>query len=1055
MPADIVRLPNYALTMPTNQLNIYKASAGSGKTYTLTQEYLRLLLRPNTGARNILAITFTNAATADMKRKIVETLAEIAGGEYKDYQKLAGRNETAEALQKRARAVLRELLHQYQDFSIKTIDSFVQNLIKPFAFELGLPRNYTTNIEEQQLAEDITTKIIEAFGLPDRQEQTDILRNFLSHRNEGGKSLNITDSISKVVKLLFEEKSFGFLEKLGEISGGQFNENINRIKALREKTENEAKAVLSEGSAVISQNNLTASHFHEGQRGLYKWFTKLAESEDIKSTLKEISAPGNSVLKCVEKGILKSGDITAAGALQNCYERLCNLKLSDYFLLEEIHNSIYSLALVNHANEILKEIKEETAAIPISEFNKRIEQALTDENNDFIYERSGARYRHIFIDEFQDTSRLQWKNLKPLFEENLAQGNECLLVGDPKQSIYRFRNADIQQFVNLCQNKGGMAVAVNNLQSNWRSTPGIIAFNNDFYRFINENYTDGFAQAVFEGHEQFFKAETQSLPKEDPQAVRVLIAKNLDNETLNNWYLNETLNIVRKFPVQDVTILCRKKSQCSEVANFLLAHGIPVSTSESLVLSNHIGLCLLVNSLRYINESNAHFNQNKTFYKQMCFILAKELGVWPKHTGTENFYEDWELPETERIFNALHQTCMEQADLYDTVESVLHFWGMESHIDQYILTFLDCVQENRFYGISALLDWWDEYAGQTSVSSSQKQECVQIMTIHKSKGLQFKVVVFPFIWDTKLNYQDLFWISGQQMPNGLNLPAALVRYVNSIAVNEEIADRIEEEKQLTDLDNLNTLYVATTRPQEKLFLLCSAVEKAGRFSSAKAICEFTDAHPEYIEKIEDGNLLPQDTGVLSEATPPDIDFTKKKELKKTSSEAVQKNNAPFVSWRNRMESAYLDTETPTPEILWGNFIHSVLSNIDTAGEHKLQQAIHAGLNEFPQWREQREKAAEFIRNVLEHPVLKPFFSKEYHIKKETGIVSAKGQIHIPDRVAIKGDTAVVLDYKTGSPHKSHHDQVRQYMDLLQEMGLECKQGFIVYLGEELKVEEVS
>lgn len=1042
--------------MPTNQLNIYKASAGSGKTYTLTQEYLRLLLRPGTGARNILAITFTNAATADMKRKIVETLAEIARGEYKDYKKLAGKDESPESLQKQARAALRELLHQYQDFSIKTIDSFVQNLVKPFAFELGLPRNYTANIEESQLAEDITARIIENFGQPERQEQTEILRNFLAHRNEGGKSLNITESITKVVNLLFAEKSFGFLEKLGEISGEQFNENINRIKALREKTENEARAVLAEGSAVISQNNLTASNFHEGQRGLYKWFTKLAESEDIKSTLKEISAPGNSVLKCVGNGILKKDTNQAASQLQNCYEKLCALNLKDYFLLEEILNSIYSLALVNHANEILKDIKEETAAIPISEFNKRIEQALTDESNDFIYERSGARYRHIFIDEFQDTSRLQWKNLKPLFDENLSQGHECLLVGDPKQSIYRFRNADIQQFVNLCQNKGGMAVAVNNLQSNWRSTAGIIAFNNDFYRFINENYTDGFAQAVFEGHEQFFKAETKSLPEADPRAVRILIAKNVDKDYLNEWYLNETLNIVRQFPVQDVTILCRKKAQCSEVANFLLAHGIPVSTSESLVLSNHTGLCLLVNSLRYIDESNARVQQNKEFYKIMCFILARQLGVWPEHPGSENFYEEWSAPGTESLFNALHHACTEQADLYDTVESILHFWGMGGNTDQYILTFLDCMQEKRFCSISALLEWWDEYAGQTSVSSSQKQECVQVMTIHKSKGLQFKIVVVPFIWDTKLNYQDLFWIPEKQMPAGLNLPTALVRYVNSVALSEEMAHKIEEEKQLTDLDNLNTLYVATTRPQEKLFLLCGAMEKAARFSSAKAICDFTEAHPEYIEKIEDGSQLLTDSGVCMEAEQKDTEEDKKEEEpKKPLAEPPQKSGQNITSWRKRMESAYLNAQTPTPEILWGNFIHSVLSNIDTTGERSLRQAVQAGLNEFPQWSGQREKATEFIREVLEHPMLKPFFGKEYHIKRETGIVSANKQIHIPDRVAIKGHTAVVLDYKTGSPHKSHHEQLRQYMDLLQEMGLECRQGFIVYLGEELKVEEVS
>ncbi|MCM1042026.1 MAG: UvrD-helicase domain-containing protein [Bacteroides sp.] len=1031
--------------MQTNSLNIFKASAGSGKTYTLTREYLRLVLRQGTGPRNILAITFTNAATADMKRKIVETLAEVACGKYADWQGLLDgtgiKNETA--LRGRALSVLRFLLHTWQDFSIKTIDSFVQNLIKPFAFELGLPQNYTPNIEETRLSEEITQKIIDDFGLPGMETQTEFLRRFLEHRNETGKSLDLSQSLQQVVNLLFSERSFEALESMKDIGAEQFNGIIARLKAECAKIERSVAEALQQGWEIIQGNQLEASDFHGGSKGVYGWFAKGAEGgmPDAKF-LQAIVNPNATVQNGIGKGVLKK-DSPEAEALTGLCQRLTSIDIGNYFLFNEIQNSIYALALVSRAEEVLEDIKETTSVIPISEFNKRIDRALSSENNNFIFERSGSRYTHVFIDEFQDTSRLQWKNLRPLLEENLSQGNECLIVGDPKQSIYRFRNADMEQFVQLCRGNGDMAVNLNNLQSNWRSEPGIIAFNNDFYRFVSQNSND-LMREVLQGHEQFYRNQTDTLPEADLQAVRLFIARNMGGDCLDAWYLEQTLRIVRQFDPGDVTVLCRKRIQCTAVANFLVANGIAVSTPDSLVLSAHTGLNLVMHSLRYIDS-------RQRFYMGMCFVLAKQLGLWQDGTETNDFYEAWKGKACQKTFSALANLNREQADVYDTVEAVLRFWNMNGKTDQYLLTFLDTVQNGRFGSLSALIEWWDANAGKTPVCPVKNQDCVTVMTIHRSKGLEFKVVVMPFICDTPMNRQDLFWTSPGSIPAEIGLPAALVRYVNAVGSGQTGQD-MEHERQLVDIDNLNVLYVATTRPRHKLFLLCAEPSKnPGGFSSAWSLCRFADAHPEYIEQVEDGATLPEP--IQAETLP--VMPTPAAPEAQTTPPASAAPATPAGPWRSRMQSARFDIQPATPEMEWGNFIHRVLSHIATANEASLQRALDAGLNEYPHLKPRREQALEFIRSVLENPSLRPYFSAGCQIKRETGMADAEGNIHIPDRVAIHGNTAVVLDYKTGAPHKSHAEQVRRYMKLLRDTGMECSQGFLVYLGDRLKVEEVS
>lgn len=1087
-------------TQADNRLLIYKASAGSGKTYTLTQEYMRHLLKPGASVSRILAITFTNAATADMKRKILETLAQIAEGGYPDWKKLLSRHqrqqyqqgpEQADAieaeLQAQARLKLRQILHQYQDFSVKTIDSFVQNLIRPFAFELGLPQNYTPTIELNQLSQEITERLLDECGRPGKENQTEILNQFLQKRDEEEKSLQLNEIIQNTVQLLFDEGSFEALESLKSIHAEDFKNIIGKIQGYCQQAENQVEEILNQGKRIVSLAGLTAEDFHEKSKGLYAWFNP--ESASGSTPPLAIASPSSSILKCVTKGILKSkGRQNDAEALQQCFEALTQLDFSHYALLKEVlNNTIYSLALLERANEILEDIKETTGDIPLSEFNQRIDKALAEENNDFIYERCGIRYHHICIDEFQDTSKLQWKNLRPLVENNLAQGHECLIVGDPKQSIYRFRNANLAQFVNLCEHKGGLEVEVRDLQSNWRSEAGIIAFNNLFYEFIKNQYPfcpdfgenentktpgtadtqndahepalpENLAQRVFKAHEQYHKNHTERLPEPDFNAVRIYLAKKMKGEYLQDWYLRHTLEIVHQHQPGKVAILCQHNAHCRLVADYLVSHGIPVSTPDSLTLGSHDGLRLLIASLRYIDRQ-------EEYYKAEAYHLAKQLGLWP---GTEaDIFKEWASSDTRQRFKALQQIGWQQADVYDTVEAVLRFWKMQESADQFLLTFLDQVQEGRFGRLSDLTDWWTEGGSDTTVCPPPDGQTVRIMSIHKSKGLEFPVVIMPFISNSRLHTSELHWLPTGYMPESIGLPTALVRYVNALNGSPAEKDK-QTEKQMIEIDDLNALYVATTRPCQRLYLLDTVPEKnSNTFKPTDAIARFAELYPDYVELEEDGGeLLPQEENGDLQNVLPSPGFpcdtegvrTDKDNGIKAKEELPSLNGlSRFTStdWRFQAQATALPPSILSQEQEWGNFIHKTLSRILAYTEESLEQALKTSLNEYPMFRERAEEARSALQQLLTHPRLASYFAEGCQVKTEMPIALSPARTYVPDRVVLQDKGAVVLDFKTGEAMSQYKKQVREYMNALNAMGFEPCRGILIYIGDTIHIEEIN
>ena len=924
-------------------------------------------------------------------------------------------------------------------------------------------------------------------GRPGKENQTEILNQFLQKRDEEEKSLQLNEIIQNTVQLLFDEGSFEALESLKSIHAEDFKNIIGKIQGYCQQVENQVEEILNQGKRIVSLAGLTAEDFHEKSKGLYAWFNPESASGSIPPLA--IASPSSSILKCVTKGILKSkGRQNDAEALQQCFETLTQLDFSHYALLKEVlNNTIYSLALLERANEILEDIKETTGDIPLSEFNQRIDKALAEENNDFIYERCGIRYHHICIDEFQDTSKLQWKNLRPLVENNLAQGHECLIVGDPKQSIYRFRNANLAQFVNLCEHKGGLEVEVRDLQSNWRSEAGIIAFNNLFYEFIKNQYPfcpdfgesentktpgtadtqndahepalpENLAQRVFKAHEQYHKNHTERLPEPDFNAVRIYLAKKMKGEYLQDWYLRHTLEIVRQHQPGKVAILCQHNAHCRLVADYLVSHGIPVSTPDSLTLGSHDGLRLLIASLRYIDRQ-------EEYYKAEAYHLAKQLGLWP---GTEaDIFKEWASSDTRQRFKALQQMGWQQADVYDTVEAVLRFWKMQESADQFLLTFLDQVQEHRFGRLSDLTDWWTEGGSDTTVCPLPDGRTVRIMSIHKSKGLEFPVVIMPFISNSRLHTSELHWLPTGYMPESIGLPTALVRYVNALNGSPAEKDK-QTEKQMIEIDDLNALYVATTRPCQRLYLLDTVPEKnSNTFKPTDAIARFAELYPDYVELEEDGGeLLPQEENGDLQNVLPSPGFpcdtegvrTDKDNGIKAKEELPSLNGlSRFTStdWRFQAQATALPPSILSQEQEWGNFIHKTLSRILAYTEESLEQALKTSLNEYPMFRERAEEARSALQQLLTHPRLASYFAEGCQVKTEMPIALSPARTYVPDRVVLQDKGAVVLDFKTGEAMSQYKKQVREYMNALNAMGFEPCRGILIYIGDTIHIEEIN
>jgi len=1050
---------------------VYRSSAGSGKTYTLVREYLNIILRDTDSFRNILAVTFTNKAAGEMKRRLLGCLEELSGpqsGKGKATRTLlpslvedTGLSEAE--ISRNAGEALKKILHRYSDFAIGTIDSFSHRIIRAFAHDFGLPVNFKVELDADELIETAVDLLLDKAG--DDEQLTTLLVNFLENNLENDKSWAIDKSLIEFSRLLLDEESQDQLPKIRSLSIEDFRLVANFLRKKTKEFENSLKEEASLSSKAICDAGLEHDAFAYGKSGISWYFEQIAAGRLDKPV------PGSRVISTVEKDSWSSGKATSADKekienlkplLLDSFQRIQTLigtSFAGYKLYKILIKSVYPLAVLSSIDRILQDFKKQNNLIHISEFNSRIAKIVLGEPVPFIYERIGEKYRHILIDEFQDTSALQWQNFVPLIENSLASGYFNLVVGDGKQAIYRWRNGDVEQFTNLPALKGSEINLLLrerqesldrnftelSLDKNFRSGQEIVNFNNDFFGFVS-GFLDEPRKKVYR---QLF--QHADLAKEGGYINISFTGKGEDEEPVQEVMLQKVHGIIagcrnEGYGFKDIAILCRANREASMVAQMLIENSIPVVSGESLLLNYSPLVRMLTGLVRYIfgpinpvieaetlNHYSELFPGKKPFYKSWLNMdqekRTKTFGTFL----TENLGEEGVDP-------------LKTLPVYDLfIRLVSSFCPLKAS-DPYIQFLLNAVHKFSTDNSSSapdFIEWWDEHYEKLSVVMPSGYDAVQIMTIHKAKGLQFPVVIYPFAGDKLKNSKKYLWadLDHNEVP-GLN--TALLASESDI--KETIfAEKYVEERQKSLLDLINLLYVVMTRPEKQLYLLPSFPPvKTGEPSSVPAFIKLWLQHKE----LWDDDRF-------------DYDFGFRPQPKPGIAEELNIMPIPglrYANWREKIRirsraPEIWNLDDPDKNRRFGNVLHAILAGITpfNNADAMIRIVLDNGMLDGALEDEVRSK----IHKIISDPDLAFIFDEKADVRPEAEILTPEGHTLRPDRVIIRGGQAVVVDYKTGRPMEKYKNQLLKYAEYLEAMGYKDVKKYLLYLEPEVRLEEVK
>ncbi|MGM0931849.1 MAG: UvrD-helicase domain-containing protein [Bacteroidota bacterium] len=1041
-----------------HSFNIYNASAGSGKTFTLVKEYLVLLInssRPD-AYKNILAITFTNKAVEEMKTRIISSLHNFSKTPvpsdsialFNAVKKSTGLPE--EEIQQKSARILKNIIHNYSAFEISTIDGFTQRILRSFAKDLGLSVNFEVSLNTDQILLEAVEALIAQAGKD--KAITKILKEFALSKTDDEKSWDITADLFEISRLLTNENNQLPLSRLKDKSLDDFENYSKNLRAEKEKTRALIKSTAEIFFGIMQDHNLEFSDF--SRKSLPTYFQKL-EKEEFPSKFDsqwmqnlETSALYNKNQKEEKKSLLDSLQP------QFCELFRASEKAIYHFeFLAEIEKKLVQLSLLNAINQQVEVIKKERNLLLISEFNPMISAQVKDQPAPFIYEKLGERYQNYFIDEFQDTSRMQWENLQPLVEHSLSgepkvgEPAGLMLVGDAKQSIYRWRGGKAEQFIdlyNLEQKPFSIKQKVEDLPDNYRSGGEIVNFNNNLFQYAS-------ASLRHPSYSELFVNSRQTPKKENNGFVNIsFIEANTSAEEFE-IYPEKVLEIIQNldekaFSRSDICILTRRRKEGIAIASHLSEHGIPVVSSETLLIANSPAVNFMVNLLAYsINPKDDNlkleifnFLQEKLDLKEPHQIISENLRY------NEDAFFHW-LKEYEIEFSL---EALKNLSLYESAEYIIRSFSLVETSDAYVQFFLDYIFEatqKSVTGIADFLELWEQNKEKLSIAVPEEENAVKIMTIHSSKGLEFPVVIYPFansdFQDTRM---DSLW---------LDLPEALgeipVSYMSAskkmLNWGENASEVYEELLDQKELDTLNVLYVACTRASEQLYILSKLEldkkenENPGKISGLligflKQSGKWSDGHLNY----DFGKLPPPKQKEKGSASQAQEHFYSTP----TQNQAVHIVTRSGSLWDTKQEEA----------IEKGEIIHDILANINTredAGQ-ALEQAVLDGTITS----KAQPQIAKVIEAIITHPELSEFFAPGSSNFNERDILVDGGKRLRPDRLNFKEKEVSILDYKTGSYKESHALQINRYAETLENMGFKPGKKILVYINKELSLEYV-
>ncbi|WP_379086012.1 UvrD-helicase domain-containing protein [Pedobacter sp. UC225_65] len=1081
--------------MAMKPLKILQASAGSGKTFSLTAHYLTLLFSGENKYREILAVTFTNKATEEMKSRILEVLKGFALGDgakkIEDYRVLvlaAHPELNAESLKLKADKVYRKILHDYSRFAVSTIDGFVQKVIRGFAFELGLNADYTLEMNYDKVKEELVQKLDES--LNHNQQLLQWIIDLALERIGDNKSWNYKAELINLISEVFKDSYEVFetsvnalgLESLDEL----FKKYISITKAEINGFQDQLKELGTAAWQVLENHGITPDQLKGKSRNGLLRIANITRGDLTKldAVFKLIDEP----TEWFQKGVELPQLFAELNPLMVAIKAHHDHKLATYSLSIAFNKNLYYLRLMQEVAVLLSDYRNENDNLLISDAQKLITGITDDagENPSFIWEKVGSRYRNFLFDEFQDTSVNQWKSFRSILSNAIATPSQKfidnLIVGDTKQSIYRWRNGDWNILHQQAKEEIGAAnVFDDNLEENYRSTENIITFNNYLYQALpvvvqnqlNANVAEksdelsywwdesGYSDIVTSVYakakqklspftkpggtikvKRFGKADApDDVERFSETAYREIALQDVIEEI-------KTLKTSKGYAAKDIAILVRSNFEAMLCVTRLMEQNIPVLSGEALMVANNSAVQLMINTLKVL----VGIDTQTALYKANCIALYHRLhekeiqpNVYVGLTGQSLNSLSALLP------TALCQNWQNwmQLPLVELVENLIDAYQisiLKQHMP-YLLAFRDLIANATRMGekgIVNFLTWWDEDGVKKSLPSPDEADAVQVITIHKSKGLAFRAVFVPFCnWDLKTKANSIFWVSANDTVYK-ELGGIPLKFTDDLS-NSAVAKAYYKELLDSNLDSLNMLYVATTRSKDYLYL--SVMEKKD---------------PANITAV--GDAVAQVLTQLSIAEEENFETTNRYEIVDDVLIATQPNeNNGFellvYPTTDRLSTLYVPSqEKHLQHVLnieqsgrLGSIKHEILAN--ATNKEEVQNCLsEMRLNGVVSNDEIAALEAE-VMEVLEHPELKAVFAQSTESIIEKNIIDADGKLHRPDRILINADSVTIVDYKfTLEQSNQHLEQVLSYKELLGQMGFTNVKGYLFYaVTKELKL----
>ena len=1013
-------------------IKIMKASAGSGKTYNLALEYIRLLLtkKDPQAYRHILAVTFTNKATDEMKSRILAELYLLATNPAEsDYFKefVPKVVPTAEALQERASDQLGAILHDYSSFAVSTIDKFFQMTLRAFSREIGQFASYQVELDKAALVEESVDRILDGLSEDDRGLLGWLTENVKSEL-ENGNRFNLEFPLKDMAVNLMSMNHAEAVRRHGVIEDDAYaKEHLKKLRdgcaALAEAFVKDVRDAAKAAFAVLDRHGITAEDFNYGfMKALYKYRDlDLRDAVGVPTSafLDRASDPSKWFPRA-RAGYRQVLETELKGPL-NAFCALFGERFRQYRTACLIGSQAYTLGIAGELRKAFEEVQREKNVLSIDDSNTILKGIIDGSDTPFVYEKLGVRFEDFLLDEFQDTSTVQWENFLPLLQNSVGGGFDSLIVGDVKQSIYRWRGSDWH----LLDSEVGKEFRLKEddvkvLDGNYRTCKAIVDFNNTFFR-----YAAGQMDALLGGDEisRIYHDVVQEARFKDKAegAVDIRFCDDYDAE------MDEVVASVRAVfaaggTAGDIAILVRGNRDGSEIAARLVSEGIPVVSDDSLYVKSSVTVRRLVSQLSLVDTPDA----GKGF--SVAGFLARSMGV--------------RIPDHYHSLPDLAESLLR--DLRDADPDT--FDAEVPYIQSFMDTLLDWTASHG-NDLSAFLRAWEDV--DPKIASPGTGSAVRVMTIHKSKGLEFPYVIFPFADKVTLYHRSYYWCQPEVAGTPLADYVDGVYFVELSGSSEStlFAEDYHQERALQYIDNINVFYVALTRAKYGLKVIAKAppmnVQKAVKEGGAWEWSDLSQILYGFVRTLDYHAGTMYDFGSLERKTGSSAPL----ETGYPSYEAGDRGRLKF----SRDAADYFGPDglvgPDASNRLRGLVLHDILASVTVPGD--LPGAVDRAVATGALPSADRDRTLRFLEAEIASVAGRGWFAETgVRVLNEAPLIRPDGQEVRPDRVVLGPDgSAAVIDYKFGEPDEAYLSQVRGYMEIYRSLGHSPVTGTLWYIRE--------